>query len=115
MNKLYVISKYDNYSIIRFNSVSVIEENEKEFILSDRIFNKKTFLKENLDKEFEFLFVTKDKRKIRKQLRRIYNNIENNANDEISYLEYKVNKLKSFQERNKENYNSVINFLNKKN
>ncbi len=114
MDKLYVINKFDNCDIIKFNTVSIIEENEKEFILLDKIQGENIFLKENLDKEFEFLYVTKNKRKIKKQLKRIYNNIENNTSDEISSLEYKINELKEIKERNKESYDNTLKLLSKK-
>lgn len=59
-----------------FNAVEINEEKEDKFILIDKINNKNIFLKENLDKEYEFLFVTKDIRKIKKQMKRIYENLK---------------------------------------
>ena len=59
-----------------FNAVEINEEKEDKFILIDKINNKKIFLKENLDKEYEFLFVTRDIRKIKKQMKRIYENLK---------------------------------------
>ena len=73
-NLLYLISKLDN--VIMFNAVEINEEKEDKFILIDKINNKKIFLKENLDKEYEFLFVTRDIRKIKKQMKRIYENLK---------------------------------------
>lgn len=73
-NLLYLISKLDN--VIMFNAVEINEEKEDKFILIDKINNKNIFLKENLDKEYEFLFVTKDIRKIKKQMKRIYENLK---------------------------------------
>ena len=59
-----------------FNAVEINEEKEDKFILIDKINNKNIFLKENLDKEYEFLFVTRDIRKIKKQMKRIYENLK---------------------------------------
>ncbi len=73
-NLLYLISKLDN--VIMFNAVEINEEKEDKFILIDKINNKNIFLKENLDKEYEFLFVTRDIRKIKKQMKRIYENLK---------------------------------------
>lgn len=111
MKKLYVISKFDDNDIIKFNAVEIIEEKEHEFILLDKINNKNIFLKEDLDKEYEFLFVTKNRRKIRKQMKRIYENIQKKSKSEISVLEYKLNKLKSTQKRNEKNYEDNLEFL----
>lgn len=110
-NLLYVISEFDDNSIIKFNAVEVIEEKEHEIILLDKINNKNIFLKEDLDKEFEFLFVTKDRRKIKKQFKRIYENIKKKTESEISKLEYKINELKYLQEQNRQSYESDIKFL----
>lgn len=112
-NLLYAITALHSNSIMKFNTVEVIEEKEHEFVLLDKINDKNTFLKENLDKEFEFLFVTKDRRKIRKQLKRIYENIVKKTESEISKLEYKVNNLKYLQEINKQNFEDDIEILKK--
>ena len=74
-NLLYVISKFD-VNIIKFYAVEIAKEKEDKFILLDKINNNNIFLKEDLDKEHEFLFVTKDRRKIRKQMKRIYENLK---------------------------------------
>lgn len=122
-NLLHVISTLDSNNIIKFNAVEVIEEKEHEFVLLDKINDKNTFSKEDLDKEFEFLFVTKDIKKIREQLKRIYENIRKKIEDEtskleyteddMSKLEYKINKLKYLQEINKQNYEDDIEVLEK--
>ena len=105
MKKLYVISKYDNYDIIKYNTVEIEQETVNDIFLSDKIEGKYKFPKENLDKEFEYLFVTKDKRKVKKQLKRIYNNIENDIEYELSKLNYKIEQLKDIQKRNMKIYN----------
>lgn len=110
---LYVISKFNESNIINFNAVEIIEENETEYILLDKINNKNNFLKEDLDKEFKFLFVTKDKRKLKKQLKRIYENINKETQEDISDLEYKINQLKEIQERNEQSYSNAVDFLKK--
>jgi len=108
MNKIYVINKFDEYPIIRYNAMQIIEETDKEIIILDKIEGKNTYLKEDMDKECEFLFVTKDKRKIKKQLKRIYNNIENQIEDEIAKLNYKLNILNDMKERNQQSYKSAL-------
>lgn len=105
MEKLYVISKFEDCPIIKYNAVQIEHETENEIFLLDKIEGKNNFPKEKLDREFKYLFVTKDKRKVRKQLKRIYDNIENDILDELTSLNYKINQLKDIQEINLKNYN----------
>lgn len=111
MKKLYVISKFKDASIIKFNAVQVEDETDNEFILLDKINNRNTFSKSDIDKEFEFLFVTEDRRKIKRQLKRIYKNIENETIEKINHLNYKINELKMLKDRNEQNYNMSLNII----
>lgn len=101
MKVLYVVNAWDN-KYIQFRAVQVIEENEKEFEILDRV-NVENYIhnfpKERLNIEFDFGYVTDklDKETLRIQIDRIYNNLKEkyykDEKNEDSYLNDKYYKV----------------------
>lgn len=114
MKKLYVVSKLGDYNIIRFNTVEIQQETKEMYYLVDNINvlgHKYTFPKTLLNIEFEDCFVTKNKSKIKNQLKRVYENISKETEENISKLEYKISQLREIQERNRTGYEKDISFI----
>lgn len=101
MKVLYVVNAWDN-KYIEFRAVQVIEENEKEFEILDRV-NVENYIhnfpKERLNIEFDLGYVTDklDKETLRIQIDRIYNNLkekyykdEKNEDSSLNDKYYKV-------------------------
>lgn len=101
MKVLYVVNAWDN-KYIEFRAVQVIEENEKEFEILDRV-NVENYIhnfpKSKLNIEFDLGYVTDklDKETLRIQIDRIYNNLKEkyykDEKNEDSYLNDKYYKV----------------------
>lgn len=108
---LYVISKFKDFDIIKFNTILVKEETNDAYYTFDKIEildNKCCVKKEEIDKENKYYFITRDRRKIKKQAKRIYNNINDDLYNQIGELQYKLQQLQEFKNRNDINYKQII-------
>lgn len=104
---LHILSNYEKENFIYYRVVKIKEETEKEYITEDKInvhgyeYN---IPKQEINKEYDNCFITKDKRKLKKQAERIYNNFNN-------VIEYEINKLKYTQDINNKNYENIMKSL----
>lgn len=104
---LYILSNYNEENFIFYRSVKVKEETEKEYITEDKLDildYAYSIKKEEINKEYDNCFITNNKRRIKKQAERLYNNFNKR-------VEHEIDKLKYVQDINNKNYENIINSL----
>lgn len=106
MKVLYIVNDYDN-KYVDFHAVQVIEENESEYDILDKM-NVENYIhkfpKNKINVELELAYVTDklDKKILKNQIDRIYNKLKE---------KHLKNKEKQFVETNEEYYKSSIDLL----
>lgn len=106
MKVLYIVNDYDN-KYVDFHAVQVMEENESEYDILDKM-NVENYIhkfpKNKINVELELAYVTDklDKKILKNQIDRIYNKLKE---------KHLKNKEKQFVETNEEYYKSSIDLL----